>query len=312
MISVKNLVKRYGDTEAVKDVSFEVGKGEIVGFLGPNGAGKTTTLRMLSGCLPPTSGCLEVAGHQVSAGDVEVRRRVGYLPENNPLYQEMDAAEYLDWNAEVRGFCGEAKTRRIRTAAEACGLYDMLGKPIGLLSKGYRQRVGLAAAMLHDPDVLLLDEPTSGLDPNQSREVRELILRLKQSKTVLISTHILPEVEAFCDRAIIIHKGEIAASGTPGELAKGVSSGAALQVSIRSGGVDEAAALQIMRGMRGVRRAEVTRAEGELCFRLLSGEVAGDLREAMFRLAVEKNWTLLRLNQEEVTLEHVFRGLTLS
>lgn len=313
MISVKNLVKKYGDTEAVKNISFEVGKGEIVGFLGPNGAGKTTTLRMLSGCLPPSSGLLEVAGHQVTAGDVEVRKRVGYLPENNPLYPEMDGAEYLDWIAEVRGFHGLEKTKRIRSAAEACGLHGVLAKPIGLLSKGYRQRVGLAAAILHDPDVLLFDEPTSGLDPNQSREVRELILRLKQSKTVLVSTHILPEVEAFCDRAIIIHKGEIAASGTTKELIKGASAGTALQVSIRAAGVDESAALHIMREVDGIKHAEVSRVDGEFHFRLVAGEnMAGDLREKVFRLAVSKDWTLLRLNQEEATLEHVFRGLTLS
>ncbi len=312
MISATNLSKHYGPTRAVSGISFEISKGEIVGFLGPNGAGKTTTLRMLSGCLAPTTGEVRVAGELVTPDNRELRRRIGYLPENNPLYPDMDTAEYLEWAAETRGFRGEERNRRVRNAAGVCGLGEVLGKPIGLLSKGYRQRVGLAAAIMHDPDVLLLDEPTSGLDPNQSREVRELIRRLKESKTVLLSTHILPEVEASCDRVMIIHKGELAASGTPRELAGRRAGGAALQVSLKSAGLDLKTAQAAYGAVPGVAQAQAVEEDGELRLRLVPGDGAGDLREAAFRLAVERGWTLLRLHKEEASLENIFRELTLS
>lgn len=311
MISVRNLSKAYGPALAVKDVSFEIGKGEVVGFLGPNGAGKTTTLRMLSGCLPPTSGTAELLGRDICLENLEVRKRIGYLPENNPLYEEMDVSEYLEWTAEARGLRGEARGKGIRDSVESCGLGDVLGKPIGLLSKGYRQRVGLAAAILHDPEILLLDEPTSGLDPNQAREVRELIQSLKRAKTVLLSTHILPEVENSCDRVIIIHKGSIAASGSPRELTQSATGRGAIQLALKADEIVESLALENIRRLKGVARAELRRDGSELRFEVVPEDDAGDLREELFHLAVRKRWTLLRLNQEGASLEHVFRELTL-
>lgn len=310
MISASGLIKRYGAAEAVKGISFEIAKGEVVGFLGPNGAGKTTTLRMLSGALPPTSGEIRIGGDRVDPADPGIRRRIGYLPENNPLYPDMDPAEYLEWCAGVRGFRGPEMTRRIRSAVSSCGLGPALGRPIGLLSKGYRQRVGLAAAIMHDPDVLLLDEPTSGLDPNQSLEVRDLIKRLGESKTVLLSTHILPEVEASCDRVLIIHRGELAASGSPGELSASGAGGTALRVLLKAGNPAEAEALELFGVLEGVERAEVSRGGEGLALRLICRPEA-DPRESVFRLAVERGWTLLGLQKEEGSLEKVFRELTL-
>ncbi|MFH1724033.1 MAG: ATP-binding cassette domain-containing protein [Elusimicrobiota bacterium] len=311
MITVRELSKRFGATVAVDRISFEVGRGEVLGFLGPNGAGKTTTLRMLSGYLPPTGGTAELGGRDVVEAGLEVRRRIGYLPENNPLYEEMDVCEYLEWTAEIRGFSGQARTNRIRSAVEACGLGEVLGRPIGLLSKGYRQRAGLAAAILHDPDILLLDEPTSGLDPNQAREVRDLILKLKEAKTVVLSTHILPEVQASCDRVVIIHRGRIAASGTPKELKRAASGLGLIHLSLKASDVDLASARETLETVPGVERSDASEEDGELRFSLTCRPEAGDLRETFFRIAVEKSWTLLHLNREEASLEHVFRELTL-
>jgi ABC-2 type transport system ATP-binding protein len=307
MISVKGLRKAFGETVAVDGVSFEVARGEVVGFLGPNGAGKTTTLRMLAGCLPPSSGTAEVAGLSVAGRNLEVRRRVGYLAENNPLYEDMDVSEYLEWTARARGLRGAERTARVRFAVEACGLGDALGRTIGLLSKGFRQRTGLAASILHDPDILLLDEPTSGLDPNQAREVRDLIGRLKQAKTVLLSTHILPEVEASCDRVVIIHKGAIAASGTLQELSGAASGRCMTRFSIRAEGVDPSGARASIREALGAEVARWSEESGELRFEIASGR---DAREEVFRLAVRSGWSLLELRREEASLESVFRELT--
>lgn len=311
MISVQNLRKDYGATPAVRGISFDIGKGEVVGFLGPNGAGKSTTLRILAGCLPPSAGSVRLAGWDVVDQNLEVRQRIGYLPENNPLYEEMDISEYLEWVAEARGLKNPDRTGRVRYAVEACGLGDVLGKQIGVLSKGYRQRVGLAAAILHDPDVLLLDEPTSGLDPNQAREVRDLILRLKERKTVLLSTHILPEVQASCDRVVIIHHGAIAAMGTPAELAKSAAGQATIRVTLKADGIDQEAVRRALMKVRGVEDAEARRESGELRLTVKGKTGSGDLREPLFRLAVDKDWTLLQLNQDDASLESVFRELTL-
>ena len=215
MIEVQNLVKEYGANRAVDGVSFAIGKGEIVGFLGPNGAGKTTTLRVLAGYLPQTSGTVKILGLDNLGHALDIRRQAGYLPENNPIYETMEVSEYLGFLWQARNL-GDASARdlRLREVIGSCGLSSVIGKDIVELSKGYRQRVGVAAAILHDPAVLLLDEPTGGLDPIQAREVRELIVSLKAEKTILLSTHILPEVPAICDRVLIIHKGRLVADRT--------------------------------------------------------------------------------------------------
>ena len=311
MISVQDLRKSYGDTPAVRGVSFEIGKGEVVGFLGPNGAGKSTTLRILAGCLPPSGGRVRLAGLDVDRQNLEVRRRIGYLPENNPLYEEMDVSEYLEWAAEARGLRGSERTRRVRFAVEACSLGEALAKPIGVLSKGYRQRVGLAAAILHDPEILLLDEPTSGLDPNQAREVRDLIARLKERKTVLLSTHILPEVQASCDRVVIINRGSIAAMGTPSELSKSAAGETTIRVAIKADGLDQEVVRRAIEALPGVGEADSRREGDELRLAVRGNPGARDLREPLFRLAVKEKWTLLQLNQEDASLENVFRELTL-
>ncbi len=311
MISVSGLSKSYGETRAVSEIGFEVREGEVMGFLGPNGAGKTTTLRMLSGFLPPSSGTALVAGRDITREGLEARRLIGYLPENNPLYEEMDAAEYLEWCASVRGLGGQERASRIRSAIESCALGEMMSRPIGLLSKGFRQRVGLAAAILHDPKVLLLDEPTSGLDPNQAREVRELILRLKTRKTVLFSTHILSEARSLCDRIMIIHKGRIAASGTQEELLRLGGGGSSLSLTLKTGsaGPTEGPVREALAGLAGIGSVELRTEGDELHVRVEAAD-AGDIRESVFRCCVDRRWTLLELKREEASLEKLFHELT--
>ncbi|TPW19924.1 MAG: antibiotic transport system ATP-binding protein, partial [Elusimicrobia bacterium] len=220
MIEALELSKSYGGLRAVDGVTFTAERGSVLGFLGPNGAGKSTTMRMLAGTLAPSGGTARLGGRDVRTDGLAVRALVGYLPENNPLYEEMETADYLEWCAAARGFSGARLAERVKSSVAACGLGEALGRPLGVLSKGTRQRVGLAAAIVHDPPILILDEPTSGLDPNQAREVRALIGTLKAEKAVLLSTHILSEVEAVCDRAVILAKGRIAASGTLAELSR--------------------------------------------------------------------------------------------
>ncbi len=308
MIVIKELSKNFGNFTAVDAVSFTVSDGEVVGFLGPNGAGKSSTLRILAGYLSPSSGTAELAGYDVVENSIEVRRRIGYLPENNPLYDDMDVAEYLEWSGNARGLFGPSLTKSIRRAVESCTLGDVLPKPIGLLSKGYRQRTGLAAAILHDPDILLLDEPTSGLDPNQTVEVRSLIDTLRAEKTVLLSTHILSEVEASCDRVIILNHGKVAAEGTPAELA---ARGArpCVRVLFRADSAKEEDLRQGLEMLEGVTAIELSVQNGQW-HASLETEEGADPREAVFRLASEKGWALLELGREAASLESVFRELT--
>lgn len=308
VIEVQNLSKRYGETLAVNGISFEIEAGKVVGFLGPNGAGKTTTLRILTSYLPPSSGTVRVAGHDTLEDSLEVRRLIGYLPENNPLYEDLETAEYLEWAAEVRGISGERKTSRIKEVVRTCGLKEVIGKDIGRLSKGYRQRVGLAGAILHDPPILLLDEPTSGLDPNQTREVRDLILELKKHKTVLLSTHILSEVQASCDEVIILHQGKIAASGTPQSLAH--AQGSRICVTFRSEGLSLPETAQAILKISGVSSVQTQEQNGEVTLEVLTGDAEHDIRGELFRIAAEKNWPLLELKRERASLEEVFRQLT--
>lgn len=312
MISVLGLSKSFGETRAVSEIDFEVREGEVMGFLGPNGAGKTTTLRMLSGFLPPSSGAALIAGRDIAREGLEARRLIGYLPENNPLYEEMDAAEYLEWSASVRGLSGQERASRVRSAIDSCSLGEVMSRPIGLLSKGFRQRVGLAAAILHDPKVLLLDEPTSGLDPNQAREVRELILRLKSRKTVLFSTHILSEARSLCDRIMIIHKGRIAASGTQEELLRLGGGGSNLSLAIKAGaqGPTEGIVREALAGIEGIGSMEIRTEGDELRVRVEAAGAGPDPRESLFGVCVEKGWTMLELKREEASLEKLFHELT--
>src|SRR6266545_5560761 len=247
MIKVENLTKRYAGQPAIRDLNFEVGKGEVMGFLGPNGAGKTTTMRILAGFMPPTSGRASIAGFDVFGKSLQARAHLGYMPENVPLYNDMRVTEYLDYRAALKGVPHRRVTERVGDVKELCGLREVERKLIGTLSKGYRQRVGLADALVSDPPLLVLDEPTAGLDPNQIREVRKLIRELGTDHTILLSTHILSEVQAACDRAIVIDRGRVVAQGTLSELQSSRNS-AALVLELRD---PEAKALAIVQGISG-------------------------------------------------------------
>lgn len=310
MIHIHNLTKSYGTTTAVKGISFDIGKGQVVGFLGPNGAGKSTTMKVLTGFLEPTSGTVKVKGLDVTTDAVEARRHIGYLPENNPLYEEMMVEDYLAYVGTMRGIQGAAQQKAIKTAVERCGLGDKRGKDIGELSKGYRQRVGLAQAILHDPDILVLDEPTTGLDPNQVVEIRNLIKALGEEKTVIMSTHVLPEVQHTCSRAIIIADGLIKADGAPDTLS---ADGNTIDVTLKSRGSHEAVAVaNLLRGLPGLAdvAARDSLENGAFAFTLnIKGDA--DPREALFDLAVDNKLVLLSLERHAVSLEETFRKLTL-
>lgn len=310
MIELKKLTKHYGETVAVDQVSFQVKPKEVLGFLGPNGAGKSTTLKMLSGYLAPTTGSARLAGFDIDADNLDVRRSIGYLPENNPLYDEMDVAEYLEWIGRIRGFSGAGLRSRLRAAVQSCDLGDVLGKKIDFLSKGFRQRVGLAAAILHDPKILLLDEPTSGLDPNQAREVRQLIARLKEEKTVILSTHILSEVEASCDRVVILHRGRIAAEGSPDELTR-AAGGVRIHLLVKSQDVSSAEVLAEIKKLDAVAEAHLEGQTAGIALSLSVMDGCADIREDIFKLAVRKKWVLLEMRKASASLENVFSELTL-
>ncbi|GHA61540.1 gliding motility-associated ABC transporter ATP-binding subunit GldA [Pontibacter akesuensis] len=300
-VEVKNLTKIYGAQHAVDDISFTVEQGQILGFLGPNGAGKSTTMKIATCFLPPSAGTIVVAGHDVVQDPIAVRRNVGYLPEHNPLYLDMYVHEYLQFVASVYGLKGKLAKARVQEMVELCGLTLEQGKKIGALSKGYRQRVGLAQALVHDPQVLILDEPTTGLDPNQIVEIRALIKRIGQNKTVIFSTHIMQEVAAICDRVIIINRGKLVANSDVASLQAGGKNEKVTLVEFEA--PIEVAALQ---SIAGVQRAEL--AQG-LTYRIISSKEA-DVRSSVFRIAAEHNWPLVGLRQEENSLEKIFQQLT--
>lgn len=310
MIKVDGLTKYYGPTLAVDSVSFEVQRGEVVGFLGPNGAGKTTTMRMITCYLQPTAGSVSIAGFDIHESPLEVRRRIGYLPENCPLYPEMNVLDYLRYIAELRQVHSGARDSSLRRMVEVTGLGDVAHKDIGELSKGYRQRVGLAQAMIHDPDILILDEPTSGLDPNQIIEIRQLIRDIGREKTIILSTHILPEVSATCGRVLIISNARLVASGTPDELASRASGGDVLSVVLKGPEDEVYETLRNADFIGSFRRLDngPESDEGWLAFELQSD--SGDIRERVFRLVVEKNWSLRELRREQMSLEQVFTRIT--
>ncbi len=309
MIEAESLVKRYGPFEAVKGVSFRVETGQVIGLLGPNGAGKTSIMRVLTCYHFPTAGTARVDGHDVLTHPHLVRQSVGYLPENAPLYDDMKVREYLSFIADARGLSGARRAERIALVVDACGLVEVFSREIRRLSKGYRQRVGLAQAILHDPAVLVLDEPTSGLDPNQIVEIRALIRDLGRQKTVILSTHILQEVEALCRRVLIMNAGRLIAQGTPDEIARGLKEGLVLSVSLK-GALDESAArslesLEGVRAVAAVRRLPDDRVEVDL-------DVAPgtDPSEAVYDWAVAHGCKILGMKTEKTRLEDIFARLT--
>jgi ABC-2 type transport system ATP-binding protein len=307
MIEVEHLTKRYSGFTAVNDISFHVAKGEIVGFLGPNGAGKSTTMRMITGYLPPTSGRVSIAGFDIFAESIQARRHLGYLPESTPLYLDMRVDEYLRYRAALKGVPSSALRDRVGDVLELCNLGEKKRAIIGTLSKGQRQRVGIADALVHDPALLILDEPTIGLDPNQIRQVRELIKNLATRRTVLISTHILPEVEIMCSRVVIIHKGKIRAADTAENLLGSHRAVGAVHVAIESPPEDARETLSKLAGIKEV--AQRTEESGVAVFDLRT-DAGADLSGEVFQLAREKNWNLLELSRKKPTLEDVFVDLT--
>jgi ABC-2 type transport system ATP-binding protein len=309
MISIAGLHKHYGTTHAVRGISFEVPKGQVVGFLGPNGAGKSTTMKILTGYVNPTAGDVKVAGISVPDDPVEARKHIGYLPENNPLYEEMMVDELLSFVADMRHIPGDQKPRAIARACERCGIVSVRGKDIGELSKGYRQRVGLAQAIIHDPDLLILDEPTSGLDPNQVVEIRNLIRDLGTEKTVI---HVLPEVQHMCSRAVIISDGLIVADGPPDSLA---AEGGRVDVVLasRNGALDVATVRDLLKRLDGVAEvAERAAPEKDALSFTLHTRGKADPRRALFDAVVEARWVLLALDHRQMSLEETFRKLTTS
>ena len=301
MVEVHNLTKTYGTQNAVDNISFMAGKGEIVGFLGPNGAGKSTTMKSATGYLPPTAGTVRVAGYDVLTDSLEVRRHVGYLPEHNPLYLDMYVHEYLEFIGSVHGLRGSGLRTRVAELVRRVGLSREQNKQIGALSKGYRQRVGLAQALIHDPDVLILDEPTTGLDPNQILEIRQLIREVGEDKTVIFSTHILPEVTALCSRVLIISRGKLVADSPVAELAARAAGETVVRAEFE-GAVDMAKLVQLP----DVRHVELA-PDGAVLLRTAPGT---DVRAAVSRLAGQEGWILLGLRQEQQSLEEVFGELT--
>jgi ABC-2 type transport system ATP-binding protein len=306
MIKVENLTKRYAGQTAIQDLNFEVGKGEIMGFLGPNGAGKTTTMRILASFMPPTSGRASVAGFDIFEHSLQARAHLGYMPENNPLYNDMRVTEYLDYRAALKGVPHRRVGERVGDVKELCGLKDVEKKIIGALSKGFRQRVGLADALLHEPDLLILDEPTIGLDPNQIRQVRELIKNLGKQHTILLSTHILPEVEMTCSRVIIIHKGRIEACDTPENLLNQIRTASGVLLEAKTGSDNGA---EELRRIPGVKDVSVSR-DGDWQVFSLRADAEADVRPEVFRLASDRRWTVRELSQRRATLEDVFVEIT--
>lgn len=310
MIDVQDLTKQYAGRAAVAGISFRVEPGEIVGFLGPNGAGKTTTMRILSGFMPATSGKAMVAGFDVFRQSLEVRRAVGYMPEMAPLYVDMKVKEYLRFRAELKGLSGQTMRRRVGEVMDLCGLTDVRRRLIDNLSKGYRQRVALADSLVHDPKLLILDEPTNGLDPVQIRQVRELLRELKTRHTVLLSTHILHEVEVACDRVIMLNKGHILADDTPKNLAARLHAASVLRLEAET--KDEQAATRL-EDLKGVRKCtEEIAADGTWRHFTLRVEPGHDVREAVLALANAGAWRLRELHRELPDLEDVFVELASS
>ncbi len=300
-ISVKNISKQFGNQWAVNNISFEIKSGEIVGFIGPNGAGKSTTMKIITGYLPPGSGEVFINGMNTREKSMDIKRIIGYLPENNPLYHDMYVKEYLLYSAGLYGLKGKKAIARVNEIIDMVGLGPEKHKKIGKLSKGYKQRVGISQALVHDPLVLILDEPTSGLDPNQIIEIRNLISNVGREKTVMLSTHIMQEVEAICDRVIILDKGIIRADEGAKNIGKNRLSGQTIQIELES-----AVSLEIWKKLKEVE--EVRELAGNIY--LLASSQKEDIRSKIFQFAVKQNLTVLSMSQKEKSLEDIFRELT--
>ncbi|HUK84164.1 MAG TPA: ABC transporter ATP-binding protein [Verrucomicrobiae bacterium] len=307
MIKVENLTKRYAGVTALSGVSFEVNRGEIVGFLGPNGAGKSTTMRILTGFIPASSGYVEVAGCDVFEDSLEVRRHIGYMPESNPLYVDMRVKEYLMFRAKLKDVPRADRNERIQEVVEMCGLTDVRHRVIGHLSKGYRQRVGLADALLGDPDLLVLDEPTIGLDPVQIRQVRQLIKDLGKRHTILLSSHILPEVEATCNRVVIIHRGKILASDTPDNLVKTLHAGGLIHIEVRAPLTEVESELGRIDSVESVTAKLGADSYVDVSVQPKAGT---DPREALYNVIASHRWALRELSRTRTTLEDIFVQIT--
>jgi len=307
MIQVEHLTKRYGPTVAVSDVSFEVQKGEVLGFLGPNGAGKTTTMRVITGYLPPTEGKVSVAGFDVLESPIEAKRRTGYLPENPPVYPDMTVSEYLGFVARIKAVPRAEVKKRVEEVSEKCAVTDVRGRQIGKLSKGYRQRVGLAQALIHNPEVLVLDEPTAGLDPKQIIETRELIKNLAGQHTVVLSTHILPEVSKTCQRVVVINRGQVVAVGTPDDLTHHLQGYETVVVTAEGPAAEMIDKLQ---RVEGVNLVEPRDAAGERLTIELHAERGKDVRPEVARAVVEAGWKLYEIKTTGLSLEEIFLQLT--
>ena len=312
MIKVKDLTKRYARTTAVDNISFEVQKGQIVGFLGPNGAGKTTTMRVLTCFLPPTAGTATVAGFDVLEHPLEVKKRIGYLPETPPLYPEMDTAHYLAFVGSLKGLSGGDLRRRVDYVCDRCAIGDVKNKLLGKLSKGYRQRVGLAQAIIHNPDVLILDEPTAGLDPKQINETRDLIKSLAGDHTIILSTHILPEVEQTCEQVIIINKGKVVATDSVHNLQNRARGGESVLVEVagRNGNLDSHIVQRKLEQVSGAGRVLIKESRGNRMVFEVDSQKDRSIRGDVARAIVESGWDLNELRPAAVSLEEIFLQLT--
>ncbi len=308
MIEIKNLVKKFGSSNVLDNITFSVKKGEVLGFLGPNGAGKTTTMKIITSFWRPSGGQVEIDGVDVSKEPLKTKAKIGYLPEMVPLYDDMLVYEYLRFIAQIRGLNKDETKKRIKEVAKTCGIKEIMRQPIDELSKGYRQRVGIAQAVIHNPDVLILDEPTTGLDPNQIVEIRDLIKKIGQEKTVIFSTHILGEVSATCDRVIIINEGRIVGEGSPAELAKKSGAKEIIYVKIK-GPKDDI--LNKLKEMENVVKAEVKDKEADDVYGYeIEPKEGVDLREYLSMTVTNSGWSILEFNKKSVSLEDVFRELT--
>jgi ABC-2 type transport system ATP-binding protein len=308
LVELRDVTKSFGSVRAVEGASFQIGRGEVVGFLGPNGAGKTTTMRLITQVLEPDSGQVSIGGSPIDSDPIEARRRIGYLPETNPLYSDMLVSEYLDYAGELRQLDRPTRARRIGDVVAETGLESVFYRPVNQLSKGFRQRTGLAQAILSEPDILILDEPTEGLDPNQRVEIRKLITRLGEERTVLLSTHVMQEVQLTCGRLLIMHQGRIIADGAVDTLLSGEARGGLRVVAEIEG--DAGAVRSGLEGLESVGAVEVLEQRQGRNQIAIVGAGSFDPRPDVFRLAGERGWVLWELRREHESLEDFFRDLT--
>lgn len=305
MVKVENLTKSFGFVKAVDNLSFEIQQGEVIGFLGPNGAGKTTTMRMITGYLSPDSGMVYIADVPVGENTINVQRRIGYLPENNPLYNDMLIAELLEFSADLKGISRKERKSAFDFVVSAVGIGDVFYSPIRELSKGYKQRLGIATALLHKPDILIMDEPTEGLDPNQRTEIRSLIKTLAKDRTIIMSTHVMQEASAVCNRMLIINKGRLIADGTAEELSHAAKDDHTIILEVEGDGVESA-----LRNLTGIEDISIENVNDQRVLAKIATKRTLELQPEISRLAHEYRWIIWRLTEEEYKLEDIFRKLT--